>query len=244
MPKKRLDTLLADLKLAESRQRAQALIMAGLVRVNGNPAEKSGTMVDEESEIEVLGKDHPYVSRGGVKLAHALDVFSINPQNAVCLDAGASTGGFTDCLLQRGAAKVWAIDVGENQLDYKLRTDPRVVSMEGVNTRSMDISVITDAIDIIVADVSFISLKLAIPPLLPLLKSGGSAVLLVKPQFEAGKDSVGKGGVVKDPKVRKKTLDGIIAFFTSIGLECLGHCESPISGRKGNIEYLVHLLKG
>lgn len=239
-----MDLFLTELGLAESRARAQALILAGLVYVNGVPAKKAGDMVDDSATLTVKGKDHPYVSRGGVKLAHALDTFHIDPTGMTCLDVGASTGGFTDCLLQRGAAKVWALDVGDNQLDYRLRVDPRVVSFEGMNARLLDVSVITDAIDMLVADVSFISLKLAIPPALPLLKPGATLVMLAKPQFEVGRENVGKGGVVKDQRMRDAALGDLREFFTGVGLEFLGECESPITGRKGNVEYFIVFRKG
>jgi 23S rRNA (cytidine1920-2'-O)/16S rRNA (cytidine1409-2'-O)-methyltransferase len=176
-----------------------------------------------------------------VKLAHALHQFRIDPEGGVCLDVGASTGGFTDCLLQHGARKVWAIDVGTNQLDYRIRTDERVVCFEGVNAREFDLATVTDPIDIMVADVSFISLILAIPPLLPLLRPEGKMILLVKPQFEAGRGAVGKGGIVRDPVERERAVNRIIAFFAGIGYSCWGITPSPVEGRKGNVEYLIWL---
>ncbi|MBI5816054.1 MAG: TlyA family RNA methyltransferase [Nitrospinae bacterium] len=233
MPKKRLDILLTERHLAESRQRAQALIMAGLVTVEGVLAAKAGALVDEEAAIEIKGKDHPYVSRGGVKLAHALDFFHINVEGFVCLDIGASTGGFTDCLLQRGAAKVYAVDVGENQLDYKLRSDPRVVCMEKLNAREFSPGMIPDMVDMIVSDVSFISLRLAIPPALPALKPGGFAVLLVKPQFEAGRENVGKGGIVRDEKVRQKVLEDVRTFFQTGGASTSSEAPFPLLYKEG-----------
>lgn len=241
MSKKRLDILLTERGLAESRPRAKSLIMAGSVFVAGHRVDKAGAMVADDSEILLKAKDHPYVSRGGVKLSSALKTFKIDPSGMTCLDVGASTGGFTDCLLQNGAKKVWAVDVGENQLDYRLRTDDRVVSLEKVNARDMDISVITDPIDILVADVSFISLKLVIPPLLPLLTYEARLILLVKPQFEAGKGNVGKNGVVTDLAVHETVINGLLSFFASIGLSCWGIEDSPIVGRKGNREYLMLL---
>lgn len=237
--KKRLDLKVYNLGLAESRQRAQSLIMAGLVTIDGETVTKAGQMVDEDAAISVKAKDHPYVSRGGVKLAHALDYFGINPEGKICVDIGASTGGFTDVLLERGAKRVWAIDVGTNQLDYRLRSDERVICHEGVNAREIDLSIFTDSLDILVADVSFISLKLVIPPVIPALAPDASLILLVKPQFEAGRAKVGQGGVVKDEKVHQKVLDDIKSFFTSKGLVCLGVTKSPIEGRKGNVEYFV-----
>ncbi|MBI4666369.1 MAG: TlyA family RNA methyltransferase [Nitrospinae bacterium] len=240
--RKRLDIILAERGLAESRQRAQALILAGLVSVNGAPAQKAGERYADDAEIAVKGKDHPYVSRGGVKLAHAMDIFHINPGGYVCVDVGASTGGFTDCLLQRGAVKVYAIDVGENQLDYRLRSDPRVISMEKVNARNMDMTPIVEPLDMLVADVSFISLKLVIPPFLALLRPGAHLILLVKPQFEAGRDKVNKG-IVRDESVHEEVLKEITGFFENLGLKTTGTAESPILGRKGNKEFLLGLSK-
>lgn len=240
-PRKRLDTLLFELGLADSRQKAQALVIAGLVTVNGAPANKPGTAVADGALVNVKGKDHPYVSRGGVKLAHALDVFKIDPDGMTCLDVGSSTGGFTDCLLKRGAIKVFAVDVGENQLDYRLRSDPRVVSIEGVNARNMDLNLITDPIHLVVADVSFISLRLVIPPVLPAVVKGGRLVLLVKPQFEAGREKVGKG-IVRDGRVHEEVLENLGGFFEGIGLVKEGVCESPILGKKGNKEFFIVFL--
>ncbi|MDH5511467.1 MAG: TlyA family RNA methyltransferase [Nitrospinota bacterium] len=243
MPKKRLDTLLVDLGLAATRARAHAMIMAGLARVDGQPAVKPGAMVDGACEITIKEKDHPYVSRGGVKLAAALDHFHVNPEGFVCLDLGASTGGFTDLLLQRRAAKVWAVDVGRNQLDYRLRKDPRVICLEKTNARDLGAHLIRDRIDLLVADVSFISLKLVIPPALPLLAPGARLLLLVKPQFEAGRESVGKGGLVRDDRVRMHTVDQVREFFEKMGLVCQGSVPSPIQGAKGNVEYFLCLVR-
>lgn len=242
-PRKRLDTLLFELGLADSRQKAQALVIAGLVSVNGVQADKPGAAVADGDQVNVKGKDHPYVSRGGVKLAHALDVFHIDPAGMTCLDVGSSTGGFTDCLLKRGAVKVFAVDVGTNQLDYRLRSDPRVVAIEGVNARNIGLDIITDPIHIVVADVSFISLRLVIPPVLPAVVEGGRLVLLVKPQFEAGRDKVGKG-IVRDSKVHEETLESLGGFFESLGLKKDGVCESPILGKKGNKEFFLLLRRG
>jgi 23S rRNA (cytidine1920-2'-O)/16S rRNA (cytidine1409-2'-O)-methyltransferase len=240
-PRKRLDTLLFELGLAQSRQKAQALVIAGLVTVNGALANKPGVAVADGDQVNVKGKDHPYVSRGGVKLAHALDVFHINPAGMTCLDIGSSTGGFTDCLLQRGAIRVFAVDVGDNQLDYRLRSDPRVVTIEGMNARNMDLALITDPIQLAVADVSFISLRLVIPPILPSVVKDGRLVLLVKPQFEAGRNKVGKG-IVRDEKVHEEVLESLGGFFESTGLVKEGVCESPILGKKGNKEFFVFFL--
>ncbi|MGK7345896.1 MAG: TlyA family RNA methyltransferase [Candidatus Nitrospinota bacterium M3_3B_026] len=241
MPKKRLDTLLVELGLAETRSRAQGMIMAGLAFVDGRPVTKAGTLIREGSEITVKGKDIPYVSRGGLKLEAALDRFGVDPAGLVCLDIGAGTGGFTDCLLKRGARRVWAVDVGKSQLDYRLRTDDRVVCLEGVNVRRMDAATIKDPIDLAVADVSFISLKLVLPPALPALREGASLVALVKPQFEAGPEKVGKGGVVRDEAARRAVVDDLVSFFAALGLQSLGEFQSPVPGRKGNIEYFIHL---
>ena len=242
MSKKRLDLLLTERGLAQSRSRARALIMAGSVLVNGVRVDKAGSEVPEEAEIIVKSKDHPYVSRGGVKLEHALKEFSINPKGMICLDVGSSTGGFTDCLLQHGAGKVWAVDVGSGQMDYRLRVDERVVLLEGVNAREIDPAVITDLIDLLVADVSFISLRLVVPPLLDVLKDDAALILLVKPQFEAGRSKVGKRGVVKDRSVHREVVRDLVSFFESRGLRGAGLCPSPIRGRKGNVEYFL-LLK-
>ncbi len=241
MSKKRLDILLTERGFAESRTRARSLIMAGAVFVDGERVDKSGSMTSENSKITLKEKDHPYVSRGGVKLAHALEMFKVDPSGVTCLDVGASTGGFTDCLLQSGAQKVWAVDVGENQLDYRLRTDERVVSLEKVNARDMDISLITDPVALLVADVSFISLRLVIPPLLPLLTYEAKLLLLVKPQFEAGRENVGKNGVVTSLEIHNHVINKLLSFFASIGLSCWGVTDSPISGRKGNREYFMLL---
>lgn len=241
MTKKRLDLLLTDLGLAESRSKAQAFIIAGDVFVNREKVEKSGTLIDEHSDITVKEKRREYVSRGGIKLAHALDEFGIDPIGGTCVDVGASTGGFTDCLLKRGAARVWAIDVGTNQLHYSLRTDERVVCLEKTNVREIDPSLITDPVDILVADVSFISLRLVIPPLLPCLVDGAKLVLLVKPQFEAGREKVGKGGVVRDIKVHEEVMETLTGFFEERGLARVGVCGSPILGPKGNREYFILL---
>ena len=243
MPKKRLDVLLVERGLAETRAKAQALVLAGHVSASGTPATKPGTLMDEAAAIEVKQKDHPYVSRGGVKLSFALEHFHIDPAGMICLDIGASTGGFTDCLLQKGAKKVWAVDVGVNQLAYSLRMDSRVVSLEKTNARNLPLDMITDEIGLVTADVSFISLKLVIPPSLPFLAPGGRLALLVKPQFEAGPENVGKGGVVRDEKVRQEALEGIISYFSEAGLKFLGAVQSPITGAKGNVEFFVSFEK-
>lgn len=241
--RKRLDLLLTERGLAESRSRAQGMIMAGLVLVDDEPVDKAGSLVSEDSKITLKQKDHPYVSRGGVKLERALEEFSVDPKGLVCLDIGASTGGFTDCLLKHGAKKVWSVDVGVGQMDYRLREDDRVTLLEGVNAREMNPDMITDNVDLLVADVSFISLRLVIPPALPALKDDAKLILLVKPQFEAGREKVGKGGVVRDKAVRESVVEDLARFFSELGLSREGAIESPISGRKGNIEYFIYLKK-
>ena len=232
---------MVELGLAQTRAKAQAVIMAGLALVDGEPKLKPGAMIDDSLPITLKGKAHPYVSRGGVKLEAALDHFHIDPSGLVCLDIGASTGGFTDCLLQRGAAKVWAVDVGTNQLDYRLRSDPRVISLEKINARQIGPELILDPIGLLVADVSFISLRLVIPPALPLLTPGAALLLLVKPQFEAGREHVGKGGIVRDPSIHEKVLEQMRRFFEEAGMEFKGAIGSPITGAKGNVEFFMAL---
>ncbi len=238
--KERLDKLVHDQGLAESRSRAQALILAGVVYVNGQKSTKAGVLIPSDAKIELQGMPIPYVSRGGLKLEAALKGFNINPQGWVCGDIGASTGGFTDCLLQNGAAKVYAVDVGYGQLDVKLRNDPRVIVMEKVNARYLDIQQIQETLDLVTIDVSFISLKLVIPAITPLLKPGGYLLALVKPQFEAGRKEIDKGsGVIRDPVIRKAILDDIRNFTTHIGYHLLGDMESPVHGPSGNVEFLL-----
>jgi 23S rRNA (cytidine1920-2'-O)/16S rRNA (cytidine1409-2'-O)-methyltransferase len=237
----RLDQLLVHRGLCESRTKAHARIMAGEVLVEDRPVTKAGTLVAEEAVLRLRGETLPYVSRGGLKLAHALTTFNLDPQGWVCFDAGSSTGGFTDCLLQRGATKVYAVDVGTNQLHWKLRSDVRVVSMEQVNLRLWDPARVTEPCRLLVADLSFISLRLAILPILPTLAPGADAVLLVKPQFEAGRDDVGAGGIVRDPATHERVQREIWAFFEQSPLKPLALCESPILGGEGNKEFLMHL---
>ncbi|HEB71286.1 MAG TPA: TlyA family RNA methyltransferase [Nitrospirae bacterium] len=244
MPKKRLDILLTERGLARSRNRAQALILAGAVLVDNEKIVKSGALTPEECEITIKKKQADYVSRGGIKLAYALDRFGIDPSEKICADVGSSTGGFTDCLLQRGAAKVWALDSGVNQLDYRLRIDNRVIVLEKTNVRKIDPAIITDSLDIIVADVSFISLRLVIPPLLGRLSSKTDLALLVKPQFEAGRDKVGKGGIVKDARIHQEVIENLKEYFVKEErLAYISVCESPIQGAKGNREYFLHFKK-
>jgi len=244
MPKKRLDILLTKRGLAHSRSKAQALILAGEVLVDNEKIVKSGAPVSEECEITIKKKQADYVSRGGIKLAYALDRFGIDSSEKICADVGSSTGGFTDCLLQRGATKVWALDSGVNQLDYSLRIDNRVIVLEKTNVRKIDPAIITDSLDIIVADVSFISLRLVIPPLLGRLSSKADLALLVKPQFEAGKDKVGKGGIVKDTRIHQEVIENLKKYFVKEErLAYISVCESPIQGAKGNREYFLHFKK-
>lgn len=243
MARVRLDQLLVQRGLVESRAKAQARILAGDVLVDDRPVTKAGTPIPEDAPIRLRGEALPFVSRGGLKLAGALDHFQIDPSGWICFDAGASTGGFTDCLLQRGATKVYSVDVGTNQLHWKLRSDPRVVSMEQVNLRTWDAARIPDACNLLVADLSFISLRLAIPPILPSLTPDAEAILLVKPQFEAGRDDVGAGGIVRDPAVHERVVQEIWAFFEETELKPQGVCESPILGGEGNKEFLLHLKR-
>ncbi|HSO20584.1 MAG TPA: TlyA family RNA methyltransferase [Desulfosarcina sp.] len=242
-PKQRLDQLLVARKLASSRERARALIREGSVLVSGLPATKPGTMVADTSSVTLKAADFPYVSRGGLKLEKALATFAIDPQDAVCLDVGASTGGFSDCLLQHGAAKVYAVDVGYGQLAWKLRQDARVVVIERTNARHISADIIPEKVDLITVDVSFISLRLIVPAVLPLMKPSAGLVALVKPQFEVGKGQVGKGGVVKDAQMHQEVLASLKAFFTTLPLVYRGHVPSPILGPKGNKEFLAFLLK-
>jgi len=242
MAKLRLDQLLVQRGLVETRARAQARILAGDVLVEDRPVTKAGTAVPMDAEIRLRGEELPYVSRGGLKLAGALATFGLAPAGWTCFDAGASTGGFTDCLLQRGATKVYAVDVGTNQLHWKLRSDPRVVSMEQVNLRTWDAARIPECCRLLVADLSFISLRLAIPPVLPSLTEDAEAVLLVKPQFESSRQEVGSGGIVRDPAVHDRVVRDIWAFFSATELRPQALCESPILGGEGNKEFLL-LLK-
>ena len=237
----RLDKLLIIKNLAATRQKAQALIAAGQVMVNRQMVDKAGTMVADNSTIEIK-ETCPYVSRGGYKLAAALEHFNIKPAGYICLDVGASTGGFTDCLLQNGAAKVYAVDVGYGQLAWKLRQDSRVLVMERTNARYLQPENLQDFIDLAVIDAAFISLKLLIPPLLSLFRKNISIIALIKPQFEVGKGKVGKGGVVRDPELHQEIIDDIIGFCADLGLQSKGVTPSPILGPKGNTEFLLYLV--
>ena len=244
MKKVRLDQLIFDLGLTESRERAKTTVMSGLVFVDGKRIDKPGTQVSPDSKIEVKGSAIPYVSRGGLKLEKALKVFHIDPTGMHCIDCGASTGGFTDVLLKNGADKVFAVDVGYGQLAWSLRQDERVVNMERTNIRHISPEQIPEALDLAVADLSFISLKLVLPAISSVLKDKAELVCLIKPQFEAGKDEVGKKGVVRDESVHLAVIESILDFVPTIGLTVLGLDYSPIKGPEGNIEYLCYMKKG
>lgn len=240
----RLDQLLVQRGLCETRAKAQARILAGEVLVDDRPATKAGTAVAEDAVLRLRGDESPFVGRGGIKLAAALNRFAIDPAAWTCFDAGASTGGFTDCLLQRGAAKVYAVDVGTNQLHWKLRSDPRVVSIEQCNLRTWDPARIPEVCRLLTADLSFISLRLALPPVFASLSSDAEAVVLVKPQFEAGREDVGEGGIVRAPDVRRRVLKELWDFFVGTELRPRAWMESPIRGGEGNVEFLLHLSRG
>ena len=239
MPRTRLDLLLVARGLAPTREKAQAMILSGGVSVDGRRVDKAGQAVEETASVAVAGPPHPYVSRGGLKLAAALDAFRLDPTGLVCLDVGASTGGFTDCLLQRGAARVYAVDVGYGQLDSKLRSDPRVVLRERVNARFLSSEHVPEPVAIAVVDVSFISTRLVLPAVVPLVAGGGAIVVLVKPQFEAGRAEVGKGGIVRSNEVRGRVVSEIAEFGRDLGLESIGSIPSPIRGARGNEEFLL-----
>ncbi len=239
MPKIRIDQLIVDRGLAESRTRAQALIMAGLVFVGTRKIDKPGQTVPDDAEIEVKGRDHPWVSRGGVKLAHGLDHFGWAVDGAVAIDVGSSTGGFTDVLLSRGAARVYAVDSGTNQLAWKLRQDPRVIVHEQTSARILTAAHIPEPVDLIVCDASFIALSKVLAVPLGFARPGARALVLVKPQFEAGRDEVGKGGVVRDPAVHARVCDDVAAWFETQGWRVDGVSPSPITGPEGNVEFLL-----
>ncbi len=239
--KKRLDVLLTERGHADTRTKAQAIIMSGQVYVDGQKADKPGVSYEESVDIEVRGVSCPYVSRGGLKLEKALRDFGVDPTGYVCSDSGASTGGFTDCLLQQGAKKVFAIDVGYGQLDWKIRSDPRVVVMERTNVRYVTPEQLGEPLDLSVVDVSFISLKIVLPVIKTFLKSTGQVLCLIKPQFEAGKDKVGKKGVVREPETHKEVLDNFVALAKELNFTILGLTFSPVKGPEGNIEFLGHL---
>jgi 23S rRNA (cytidine1920-2'-O)/16S rRNA (cytidine1409-2'-O)-methyltransferase len=241
----RLDALLVHKGLVESREKARAMILAGQVDVGGHGAHKAGTMVDVASEVRIVGPEHPWVSRGGIKLAHALETFGVDVNGLLTLDIGASTGGFTDVALQRGARHVIALDVGHGQLHWKLRQDPRVSVIEGANARYLTRGALPDigpGVDLVVIDVSFISLALIFPVLPPLLAPGARVIALVKPQFEAGRRDVGRKGVVSRPDVHERVLAEVTAAAAEVGLERRGVTESPITGAEGNKEFLLLLV--
>lgn len=241
--KERLDVLLVKRNLAESREKAKALIMSGIVYVNGQKEDKSGTTFEETAPIEVRGSTLKYVSRGGLKLEKAMDRFGVRLDGKICMDVGASTGGFTDCMLQNGAVKVYSVDVGHGQLAWKLRNDERVVCMEKTNIRYVAPEDIADPIGFASIDVSFISLTKVLEPVKALLEDNGQIVCLIKPQFEAGREKVGKKGVVREPAVHLEVIDMVIDYALSIGFEALNLEFSPIKGPEGNIEYLLYLQK-
>ncbi|MCI5721066.1 MAG: TlyA family RNA methyltransferase [Firmicutes bacterium] len=241
--KERLDTLLVRQGYYESREKAKRAIMAGIVFVNGQKSDKAGNMIDTEAEIFVKENICPYVSRGGLKLEKSIKMFNLDLTDDVCMDIGASTGGFTDCMLQNGAVRVYAVDVGYGQLDWKLRNDERVVNMEKCNVRYLDPETIAEPVDFISIDVSFISLKLIFPVAAQLLADDGHIVCLVKPQFEAGREQVGKKGIVRDRKVHEEVIENVIKYAADNGLYPHGLTFSPVTGAKGNIEYLLYLSK-
>ncbi|MBW1698248.1 MAG: TlyA family RNA methyltransferase [Deltaproteobacteria bacterium] len=242
-PKKRIDLILVQKKLASTRQKARALVMTGKVLVNDQPVEKPGTLVAATDRISVRGEEIPFVSRGGLKLKAALEAFQVNPSALVCLDVGASTGGFTDCLLQNGAKLVYAIDVGYGQIAWKLRKDKRVVVIERTNIRHMPAETLGCLVDLVTIDVSFISLRIVVPEVIKFMKSDASIIALIKPQFEVGKEQVGKGGVVRDSRLHKSVIDELTQFFVRIGFEVKAVMESPLTGPKGNKEFFMLLRK-
>ena len=239
--RERLDRLLTLRGQARSRERAQALILAGVVRVDGRRMAKAGTLVPVDAEVTIIAPDHPFVGRGGVKLQGALDAFRVDPEGRIALDIGSSTGGFTDCLLSRGARSVYALDVGTGQLDWSLRNDERVVVMEGRNARHLRPEDLPGPVDIVVADVSFISLRLILPVIPPLLRPDGEVMVLVKPQFEVGRREVGRGGIVRDPRGHLSALQSVAEAASGCGLTFCGACPSPIRGAEGNREFFLYL---
>jgi 23S rRNA (cytidine1920-2'-O)/16S rRNA (cytidine1409-2'-O)-methyltransferase len=241
--KQRLDVLLVERGLAQSRQRAQALILAGKVLVDGEKITKAGSRVSVDCDIEIIGRDIPYVSRGGVKLEEALRDFNIDVTGLTCLDVGASTGGFTDCLLKHGAKHVTAVDVGYGQFDWALRSDPRVEVIERTNIKHLDQGALSSLMDLVCIDVSFISLKIVVPVILKFLTPPGHLICLIKPQFEVGKGMVGKGGVVRDPALHEAVIKDLTEAFHGLNLRILGVIPSPILGPKGNQEFLMHLQR-
>ncbi len=242
--RERIDKLMVQRQLAGSRERARALIMAGRVLVDDQPVDKAGTQVDQEASIRLKGEDIPYVSRGGLKLARALEAFQVTAAGRTALDVGASTGGFTDCLLQEGARKVFAVDVGYGQLAWKLRDDQRVINLERTNIRHLTPDQLDEIPDLAVIDASFISLEKVLPSTTALIKPGSDIIALIKPQFEVGKGQVGKGGVVRDPDQHAQVIEKIKLVAAQAGCQVMQLCESPILGTKGNREFLMHLRTG
>ena len=242
-PRLRLDLALVERGLVESRAKAQALIMAGRITVNRSIATKSGASVSPEDELAVTALEHPWVGRGGIKLAHAIDQFQIDVRDLVCADLGASTGGFTDVLLSKGAAKVYAVDVGYGQLDASLRNDSRVVLKERINARYLTSADFEEAIEFVTVDVSFIPLRLILPAVAEILTPGGSLVALIKPQFEVGREGVGKGGIVRDKAQRERAVADVRLIAEGLGFEVFGVIESPIQGAEGNVEFLMYAKK-
>ena len=241
--RERLDKLLVEKGLVQSRERAKAIILAGMVVVDDRVVDKAGTLVERNSRVRVKDRDYSYVSRGGPKLEGALQAFEVDPRGKVAMDIGASTGGFTDCLLQKGAKKVYAVDVGYGQLAWRLRQDPRVVNLERRNIRYLKPEEIGEKVDLAVIDTSFISVEKFLPNVLQMVREGGWIVALLKPQFEVGKAEVGKGGVVRDKRKHQQVLDRVSRFSESIGLKVRGTMESPLLGPKGNREFFVYLEK-
>jgi 23S rRNA (cytidine1920-2'-O)/16S rRNA (cytidine1409-2'-O)-methyltransferase len=242
--RERIDKLMVQRQLAGSRERARALIMSGRVLVDDQPVDKAGTQVDQEASIRLKGEDIPYVSRGGLKLARALEAFQVTAAGRTALDVGASTGGFTDCLLQGGARKVFAVDVGYGQLAWKLRDDQRVINLERTNIRHLTPDQLDEIPDLAVIDASFISLEKVLPSTTALIKPGSDIIALIKPQFEVGKGQVGKGGVVRDPDQHAQVIEKIKLVAAQAGCQVVQLCESPILGTKGNREFLIHLRTG
>ncbi len=241
--KERIDKILVERGMVESREKARSYIMTGRVMVEGQRIDKPGTKIRVDAPLEILLKETQYVSRGGIKLEGALQTFNLDPQGMVVMDVGASTGGFTDCILQKGAKRVYAVDVGYGQLAWRLQNDPRVINLERKNIRYLKREEIPEEIDLILVDTSFISVEKFLPNLLRFLKREGYLLILIKPQFEVGKGEVGKGGVVRDPKLHQKVLERISTYCNEIGLEVLGVTESPLLGPKGNKEFFIYLKK-
>jgi 23S rRNA (cytidine1920-2'-O)/16S rRNA (cytidine1409-2'-O)-methyltransferase len=244
MARQRIDKLLVELELAGSRERARALILAGRVLVDDVPVTKAGTAVDEDAAVRIRGEDLPYVSRGGLKLEGALDDLALDVSGKIVLDVGASTGGFTDCCLKRGAVRVFAVDVGRGQLDWSLRNDPRVWCLERQNARYLEPAMLPGPADLAAIDVSFISLTKVLEPVRDCLAPDGELLAMVKPQFEVGRDKVGKGGVVRDRDDRESAVQQVITFADRIGLDLRGRADSRVAGPKGNLEVFVHLVRG